>query len=88
MNTMCSVVKRPDHHCGDDLIFLVLGLVHNIERCAAFHTDDVSPFDLIGPHRHNQKFIVYCVSLCSVVVCNDDFTFCVCLPKSPHVSWV
>ena len=24
-NTMCAVVERPDHHCGDDLVNLLIG---------------------------------------------------------------
>ena len=40
--TICAVVERPDHHCGDDLVTFIcmLKLNHISQQCLARHGND------------------------------------------------
>ena len=46
-NTLCVVVERPDHQCGDDLVFCVNKVITDHTYCACVR----SPFKNLGLWR-------------------------------------
>ena len=74
-STICAVVKRPDHHCGDDL-------VHH--KCQNIGLKDVSFLLAVRVNCLILLFILLNVSTFDIF---GSFLYVACIVKRLHSVW-